>query len=204
VTDPQWYYATSPELNWYVPDSTEITRFMTRLFGSAGHLVERYSLEKVDQGLYFICSHGSEYFFAARECDDKDLQVEWVLSILPLYRDLFARVCTDHFGHLDDGPEPPSPLNTTCYMFWDLDCLEGAAMFPGEEHLVDPIFEVLEGALRLRSVACQESALHGLGHLQMYHKQRVRRIIGEFLEENDSLPTELKDYALGARTGCVQ
>ncbi len=204
VTNPQWYYSTDPELDWYEPDPTEITKFMSRLFANAGDLVERYTLEQVNEGLYFICSHGSEYFLTARECQDKELQAEWVLSILLLYRDLFSRVCTDHFGHLDAGPEKPSPLNATCYMFWDLDCLEGAAMFPGEEHLVDPIFEVLEGALRLRSVACRESALHGLGHLQTFHKKRVRRIIGDFLNGNRNLPPELTDYALSARSGCVQ
>ena len=140
------------------------------------------SVAQVNQGLYFICSHGSEYFHAARESKNKELQVEWVFSILLLYRDLFTKLCSDYFGHLDAGPEPPSPLNETCYMFWDLDCLEGAAMFPGEEHLVDPIFQVLTGILELPSLACQESALHGLGHLQMSHGKRVQQIIGATME----------------------
>ena len=203
VTEPKWYDSTSPGLDWYVPGPIDITKFMTQLFSMSGSLAERYRLDQVNQGLYFICGHGSEYFLVARECNDKDLQVEWVLSILLLYRDLFAKACTDNFRHIGDGPEPPSPLNDICYMFWDLDCLEGAAMFPGEDHLVDPIFDVLEGALKLHSVACQESALHGLGHLQTYHKKRVRRIIEEFLNRNKELPAELKDYALSARSGCV-
>ena len=177
--------------------------FLTRLFGDSGFLVEKYSLEQVNQGLRLICSPVSDYCVTARECKDKDLQVKWVLSIKALYRDLFATVCTDFFGHLDAGPEPPSPLNGTCYMFWDLDCLEVAIIFPGKEHLVDPIFEVLADALKLRSIACQESALHGLGHFQAYHSKRVRGIIDDFLNRNRDLHPDLKDYALNARTGYV-
>ena len=37
-----------------------------------------------------------------------------------LYARLFAPVCTNHLGHLDRGPEAPDPLNSACYMWWDL------------------------------------------------------------------------------------
>jgi hypothetical protein len=46
-------------------------------------------------------------------------------------------------------------------------------MFPGEEHLAEPIFEVLAYALSLDSTACRESALHGLGRCRQYQSARV-------------------------------
>ena len=76
-------------------------------------------------------------------------------------------------------------------------------MFPGHEHLVDPIFEVLGAALSLSSIACQESALHGLGHLQSAHPDRVDHLIDKYLSRGK--PTqELKDYAMAASAGVIQ
>ncbi len=123
-------------------------------------------------------------------------------AIFPLFRDLFQRVCSKHLSHLDAASA--NPLNSACYMFWDMDCLEGAAMFPGYEHLVDPIFEVLEQILGLKSPPCRESALHGLGHLQPYHPERVRRIIDESIRQSEWNSPRLRLYARRARTGTVQ
>ena len=44
VTHQQWYWSASLELDWYVPDPTKITNFMTRLFVDPGFLVKRYTL----------------------------------------------------------------------------------------------------------------------------------------------------------------
>lgn len=178
--------------------------YLAELFESPAFLVRRFAPEEIAQGLELIFGHDSEFLIAARERTvPKELQRRWVRAIAGLYRDLFRPLCTWHLGHLNGGPEPPHALNRVCYMLWDMDCLEGAAMFPGHEHLVDPIFEVLEGALALDSIACQESALHGLGHLASYHRDRVERAIDARLGAEPPLTPALRKYAAAARSGGV-
>ena len=57
--------------------------------------------------------------------------------------------------------------------------------------------------LRLQSVACQESALHGLGHWAVDYNTIVRPIIDGYLSDNRALRPELRAYAEGARVGGV-
>ena len=132
-----------------------------------------------------------------------DVQVLWILAIKTLYARLFTRVCSPHLSHLDETG--CAPVNSAVYMLWDMNQLEGAAMFP--EHnsgaLVEPVFDVLKYALSLDHPACQESALHGLSHLHWVHAERVERIVGEYLQQGRARRPELIDYAKAARTGGV-
>lgn len=63
---------------------------------------------------------------------------------------------------------------------------------------------VMADILNLQSVACQESALHGLGHWQMHYPVIVAKLIDEFLARNQQLRAELRQYALSAQYGMVQ
>ena len=65
------------------------------------------------------------------------------------------------------------------------------------------ILGVLESTLQLDSIACRESALHGLGHWQHYYPQRVGEIIDAFLMKHRVLRKELETYAVKAYTGYV-
>jgi hypothetical protein len=58
--------------------------------------------------------------------------------------------------------------------------------------------------LAVDSVACQESALHGLGHWQRHYPTFVREAIDEFLTTRKNMRRELREYAQCARHGCVQ
>lgn len=207
VADPQWYWSIGEEGegDWYQPAPSVLIVYLQRLFTHSDELFVVYTEEQIAQGLYFICSSGSSYFQIVRQVSVSSAdQVKWVQSICNLYRDLFAKYCSHFYGHLDSGPEAAKPLNSLCYMFWDLDGIEGAAMFPGEEHLIEPIFEVLACALSQPNPACIESALHGLGHLEFAHPERVRCIIDGFLNSASQIPDELLEYAKNASSGCVQ
>ena len=57
--------------------------------------------------------------------------------------------------------------------------------------------------LVFKSLACQESALHGLGHLQRDYDRQVSAIIDGFLAANPDIDTRLASYANSARCGCV-
>jgi hypothetical protein len=73
--------------------------------------------------------------------------------------------------------------------------------------LYNEVLKVLEYALRLNNPACLESALHGLGHLQVYAPDRVQSIIQNLIvryaTQAKHLP-ELLLYVDNASSGCVQ
>lgn len=207
VAEPQWYcqHEHGQALDWWQPEPTVLAIYLAQLFEHAAFLMDCYSPEQLNQAFWFIAGSGSGYFHIARlHGIPVEMQQRWVRAIFPLYRDLFARICSPHLGHLNEGPA--NPLNSACYMFWDMDCLEGAAMYRGSEHLVGPIFEVLEKILTLPSIACQESALHGLAHLAPYHQKRVARIVDAYLAAPPlaGIPGKLHRYAESARIGAVQ
>ena len=180
-----------------------LAEYLAMLFESPQILLNRYPKNQIANGLGYIGSISSEWFWDARSVDVPiDLQVRWILAIFPLYRELFAPLCNDT---LDYDPSTDL-LESTLFLFWDRDCLEGAAMFPEEqhsEHLVDPIFEVLTDILTLDHLLCQQSALHGLGHLYHWNEERVPTIIDRYIETHTDIPEKLMQYAREAREGDV-
>jgi hypothetical protein len=119
-------------------------------------------------------------------------------SFEPLFRDFFAARCKPVLGHLS---EEGTPLNSACYMWWDFDCWV-ATKHPLPQNPMDSTFLAsMRSILRIGHAACQESALHGLGHWHWAHAAAVEEIIDEFLNRE---PGRLRDYAMAARCGCVQ
>ena len=94
------------------------------------------------------------------------------------------------------------PINTVTYMWWE--------SFPGfanpddsQRALVDDAeLECLERILTLGSIACQEAALHGLGHW-VRRAQRCAEIIDRYLGSDRAAVPELVSYAKAARGGCI-
>jgi hypothetical protein len=130
----------------------------------------------------------------------EDDSIPWALrqrvidSCVPLFHDFFAIRCQPVLGHLS---EEGSPLNSSCYMWWDFDCWRFHAP---PAALIDPIRSVLA----IDHLACQESALHGLGHLYRRGQATVAiEIIDEFLRHHSNLRVELVEYARKARAGRV-
>jgi hypothetical protein len=155
-----------------------------------------YSDESLDQAFWDL---GSTVFSALQ-----DESIEWTVrhrlirSFEPLFRELFAARCQPVLGHLS---QEGSALNSSCYMWWDFDC-----WWPRED-VRSPLDSACLAAIRtvlgIDHVACQESALHGLGHWQRTHPPAVEGIIDEFLEREPHLLEELRVYAQAARAGLV-
>jgi hypothetical protein len=191
--------------DYYCPNAAILAEYMARLFEQPEYLAQEYTAEQLDAAFWFIFGVQSSYCITAREPEVPiRLQIRWVIAIKNLYARLFASVCSEHLGHLNETNG--HPLNSAVYMMWDMDCLEGAALFPEKNGgmLVEPVFEVLRHALGLRHAASQESALHGLSHLHWAHPQRVERTIDEYLARGGAARPELIDYAITAREGNVQ
>jgi hypothetical protein len=215
-------------------DQARTVAYLTRLFDGSGHLAGRYPHDQIDRGLWYLASESGHLSPLFESAEPWPARRRALLAIGNLYERLFAPTCSNYLGHLDRGPEPPNPLNSICYMWWDLFPTWGSAVGAspqsgaptsltagraphrrrsrhqndGEEaalHTIDDVLlHVMERSLRLGSEACREGALHGLGHWHLTYPEQTAAIIDRWLAEGPSISPELHAYARSARSGCVQ
>ncbi len=125
-------------------------------------------------------------------------------SIKSLYSKLFAKHCSEKLSHtLRTYDESMSPLNSVCYMWWDLFPTWGSKDDKASKTMNSEFLQVLSDILKIPHVACIESALHGLGHWHLTHPTEVEHIVDQFLKTGPKLSEPLRTYANSARTGCV-
>ena len=171
---------------------SEITfQRLAQVFEDCANLLTPYSDETLNRAFWDL---SSVWYALGEDSIPEDLRRRVINSFVTLFRELFAKRCSPVLG---DRNEQGSPLNSACYMWWDFDCWSS---IPGTE-----VVEVMRSILAINHVACQESALHGLGH--WHHGEQaaaVERIVDEFLEREANLRPELRKYAQAARIGCVQ
>lgn len=230
ATGPEWHFDVMAD--WWNEDrDPSLTAgYLTRLFEDPGVLLPAYSDAQIDRGLNFLISSAcSNHFFALfDEAVPWPKRERGLRAIAILFRELYAVRCTVHFGHLesvlpgkaalnralagqwphlfgrlDIGPEPPNPLNGTCYMWWDICPLPYPFRTPQARATLSVVLDVLQETLRLPSPACQEGALHGLGHLQSDAPVEVQRIIDDYLRQKAGVHPALRDYARRAQSGSV-
>jgi hypothetical protein len=123
-----------------------------------------------------------------------------VQALSRLFADLFAPRCTPSLGHLS---ETGGPLNTVCYMWWDEFPAIALPDDPDRAMLHGAALQVMAYSLQLPSMACQESALHGLGHWRRYDPQHVEGIVDAYIAADRFADPRLRSYAAAARCGCV-
>lgn len=202
ASDPKWYFDLDAEY-WHGPPAA-VVAYLTRLFEDPGPHVARYSNEQLGQGFWYVASNGaSGYMFALLdEQVELEARVRCVRAIGALFARLFAPRCSPHLSHLDEPGA--NPLNVSCYMWWDLIPFLGRPDDPSRREIDDACLGVMERTLDLDSIACRESALHGLGHWHGGYPRRVESAIDAFLTAHPDLRPELVRYAQSARSGCVQ
>jgi hypothetical protein len=177
---------------------------MSEAFERSGELLARFSDGQIHQALFHSVAGGaSEYIHAIN-----DESVPWekrrraVWSFVPLFEQVMAKRCTETLSHFDEGPT--SPLNASCYIWWDAIPLCSTRTIAGDSRLDAECLAIMERILRISHVACQESALHGLGHWAFDHPEEVAKIIDDFLRREPNLRDDLIAYAEAAKTGCIQ
>jgi hypothetical protein len=95
-----------------------------------------------------------------------------------LFAQLFVPRCTPHLSHLSETEA--GSLNGVCYMWWDrFPCL-ALAGDPNLPRMQEAALRTMARILGLKSLARQESALHGLAHWHGQHDREVSAIIGGF------------------------
>ncbi len=194
----QFYPFFEEREEYWDPAPAVAIDYLTRLFETPVPLLRDYSERQIGGGLWLLASEEAHALYsrkvpvAARE--------RCVAAIYRLFADLFEPRCAPVLGHLD---EPGAgPLNAACYMWWENLPFVAASDDPDKDRLDATVVEVMEKTLRLDNPACQESALHGLGHLVRHVRQPIDAIFGACLERGGLRP-ELAAYARAARSGCI-
>lgn len=198
VAEPNWFFDSEEE---YIEISDELlVHHLCKLFKSPSEYLARYSNDQIGQGLTYLfnasCSNFSHQII---RCENKTLTTEFIATIPNLYTNLLEQRCEPILSHTNTN-KVPNLLNTTCYMLWDSTPL--LLWYDDKERQV-LICEKLAEILNSKNIACVESALHGLGHLQMYNKKLVSEVIDRFLNSTTIINESLIAYANNAKSGYI-
>lgn len=202
VTNPQWHFDS--RLHVKEPPPEMIVPYLTSLFQNPEESLSSFTKDQVAQGLNYLVSPScSNYMFALR-----DDSIPWekrelcIAAIYNLYERYFSKHCAETLSHLG---EEGNPLNGPCYMWWDVFPWFGHPKESQYAKLDDAILSVMEKTLLINHVACQEGALHGLGHWARDYPQRVAQTIDGFLNSSTkkTIPFKLAQYAALARWGYI-
>jgi len=200
VAETAWHFDV--DAPYLLMPAAHTATLVAETFERSGELLRRFTDAELNQGFWFLISSGSsDYMFCLTdESVASPLRQRALRSFVPLFRDVMAVRCTPALAHRS---EPGSPVNSACYMWWDLLPLAG---FWEQGRPPEPIhaeaLAVLAEILEIPHDACRESALHGLGHLALFHPEAVP-IIDAFMTKSPRLRPELLAYAKQARTGQI-
>jgi hypothetical protein len=201
VRSPEWYFDPDAQ-TWDRPADLTVSH-LTRLFSDPIPNLLAFTDSQINQGFwYLVGGSGSKHMFSLTDLSvSLPQRIKCVESITLLFERLFATRCSSHLSHL--SPSNPSPLNLACYMWWDIIPITGAPADSSRREFDDAVLSVMKEILDLGSLACQESALHGLGHWQHDYPERVCSIIDRAVSNAEGWSTELSTYARNARRGYV-
>ena len=188
---------------WIDPPHGDAVAYVTQLFRDPEGPLAAFSDAEIAQGLTYLIStsaSGDRGWFYDRKIP-APARIDFLMSNASLFTKLFARRCEPKLGHLSE--EGDQPLNQRCYMWWDDFPCVALDDDPDRDAISRATLEVMRTILALDSVACQESALHGLGHAARSSPREVERIIDSYLANAATRRPELVAYARAARGGCV-
>jgi hypothetical protein len=195
-----WY---RQDYNWWEPEPRQAVAYLTHLFGRSCDLLEHFTDDEIGQGLWYLIDNSCGGY--CRFLIDGSVPIEARVSCIEAMQVLFARLfevrCPAILSHRDEAGG--NRLSSVCYMWWDVIPLAASS----KPRQPDPIHEaslaVMQATLRLDNPACQESALHGLGHWARAYPEFAAAAIDAYLRRH-ALRPELVQYAQAARAGCVQ
>ena len=201
IQQAAWFF--DQDRDWWDPEPAVAVAYLTRLFEHPEPALRWYSDSQIAQGLTYLLStsaSGDNGWLCSTDVAIVD-RVRCVETVASLFAQLFVPRCTPHLSHLSETEA--GSLNGVCYMWWDgFPCL-ALAGDPNLPRMQETALRTMARILGFKSLACQESALHGLGHWQRDHDRQVCAIIDGFLAANPEIDTRLVSYANSARCGCV-
>lgn len=196
-----WFF--DADACWWSPKPQTAIAFLTRLFQSPSVLTEQFSDDQIAQGLTYLLDTsavGDNGWLCSSDVP-APVRKACIAATFNLFSDIFQPRCLPVLGHLSKVES--TRLNSVAYMFWDVfPCVA----LPGDASRLELQLEtlaVMERILSLGSIACVESALHGLGHAHASHPGRVEQIIDRYMASGRCAGAEIAAYAGAARCGCV-
>jgi hypothetical protein len=198
---PEWH-ADPGAPSWDGPAALT-AEYATRLFEDPVPALEGFSDAEINKGLWYLISPGlGEHMLCLDEpAVPLEARVRVVRSCESLFRTLFLPRCSPHLSHRDWAEA--APLNSICYMWWDIMPVYGGPVPQDQQALHEAALSTMAAVLDMDSPACQESALHGLGHWHSGFPETTEAIIDTFLQAEQQFLPELITYARSARCGCV-
>lgn len=183
--------------------------FATKLFENPLSYLSSYSDAQIGHGLWFIvyrtCSKHFDGLVNPRV--DLDLRTRCIRSLENVSRELFATRCSENVRW-----NYTNPLDQICYMLWDLVVsdadfaklnLDGTYQIVRDPEIDREFLDTLGRIVGMPNVACQQSALHGLGHLVRYAKLGSD-VIQQYLDHQPNVRSDLREYAQRALVGRIQ
>lgn len=198
----EWYWDDGFEERWDALGlyGSVVVEYMTRLFLGPDRL-ERYSLEQIAQGIWFLIgesSPGQSAYTLLKSNAPLQQRIGCVDAMTNFFRVFVAPAAP---GTAD---EANNPLHKACYMWWDIFPTRGDDPSPGEANLHDACLNAMAAILRIPCELCQLSALHGLNHWHLHHAEKVESIVDAFLQNSSGLTSRMVEYAAIARSGRAQ
>ena len=178
-----------------------VVDYLTRLFEQPEEALRYYSDRQISAGLWEL-GPGDAHCVYNMEIDI-DARLRLIGSVATFFRDFFDQRCLPKLSHKDTKMSDAAPLNTICYMWWEVITWGWVKDDPDADRIKARDLEVLEAVLGLPNPACQEAALHGLGHLAG-QSEHARALIDRFIAKSPDMEPGLLAYAKSARAGCIQ
>lgn len=207
LLEPKWWWQDpdSEHFKYWEEDAdpARTLSYLTRLFTESAQLLPRFSDWQIDQGLSYIVNNScSNHMYSLTNeslpWEDRSACFE---SMIVLYRDLMAPVYgSDPLGlAIRERTDRPT---FSCYMWWDVMPIHGAMDHP-DGRMNKVILHVFDQVLQMDQVCCLESALHGLGHWQLFIGDRTKPVFDRFFARSD-ISDNIRQYAIEAATGNIQ
>lgn len=193
-----WYFDL--DADWWDPEPRTGIAYLTRLFSEGPEALQWFSDAQIAQGLDGLVNTavtGGLAWMVDPITPATERVGVWS-AVTRFFTNLLAPRCSPALGHLS---EPGKPLNGRTYMWWDGFPPLTWGDDPGRGVIEDAELTCLESVLAIDSAACQEAALHGLGHFGA--EERSVPIIDAYIERGQFARPELADYARAARVGAI-
>ena len=197
-----WYL--EPETDWWRPQPEQALAYLARVFENPESLVDEFSATQIAQGLHYLNDNraGAYCRFLVDDSVPLDARTACIEAMSTVFARLFQPRCEPILSHLDEPGG--NALNRICYMWWDIMPIGAATAARRSDPIHEGCLAEMHETLRLPNPACQESALHGLGHWARAYPEFTAAVIDGYVAANPKLRPELVRYAKAARSGCIQ
>lgn len=197
-------------LEWYFRDDHEdpslpknlLVGLAADIFRGVAKIGSQFSERQVCMGLRYLVnpSCGPVAYLYLDASIDFGMREQAISNMQFVFSDLFARKL-DKVGVYRGHSGVPMGYGETCYMWWDMFPRHGVPRQVDMERIDSVICQTIGSILDINVLACQESALHGLGHWFSSRPDEVEAVVKSFLPR---VPSALRQYAFEAMQGMVQ